>query len=73
MQNLKEPVLQLKQLIIWSNNLFEHPANIDWSWVSSTFDDKPNDGAEKSNEEKLSNQNVFGIEEKSPSAVKTYR
>ena len=28
------------------------------------FDDKPNDGAEKDlNEEKLSNQNVFGIEE----------
>ena len=43
------------------NNLFEHPANIDWRLDIKYFsDDKPNDGAEKDlNEEKVSNQNVY--------------
>ena len=47
------------------NNLFrasgEHRLEAGYQVL---FDDKPNDGAEKDqNEEKLSNQNVFGIEE----------
>jgi DNA topoisomerase-1 len=47
------------------NNLFrasgEHRLEVGYQVL---FDDKPNDGVEKDlNEEKLSNQNVFGIEE----------